>query len=93
MLDGKKDEAMWVLLKEWFGSKMALEFSFFVMRYFFGRRRTFCGFLYGRRGGSDPAEVFPVVAVVANEVRDFTEGLVRDGVFEGHDEGSGFGDG
>ena len=66
---------------------------YFFGRYFFGRRRTFSGLLYGCRGGGDPAEVFPVVAVVANEVRDFTEGLVRDGVLEGHDEGSGFGDG
>ena len=75
VLDGEEDKAMWILLKEWLGGKMALYFSFFVTRYFFGRRRTFCGFLYGRRGGSDPAEVFPVVAVVANEVRNLAEGL------------------
>ena len=93
MLDGEEDEAMWILLKEWLGGKMALYFSFFVTRYFFGRRRTFGGFPHSRRVSGDPAEVFPVVAVVANEVHDFTEGLVRDGVLEGHDEGSGFGDG
>ena len=63
---------------------------YFFGRYFFGRRRTFCGLLYGRHGGGDPAEVFPVVAVVANEVRDFTEGLVRDGVLEGHGEDGRF---
>jgi hypothetical protein len=89
MLDGEEDEAMWVLLKEWFGGKMALYFGFFVTRYFFGRRRTFGGLPYGRHGSGDPAEVFPVVAVVANQVRDLAEGLVRDGVLEGHDEDSG----
>ena len=44
MLDGEEDKAMWILLKEWLGGKMALYFSFFVTRYFFGRRRTFGGF-------------------------------------------------
>ena len=37
-------------------------------------------------GGGNLAEVFPVIAVVTYEVRDFAEGLVRDGVLEWHDE-------
>jgi len=39
-------------------------------------------------GERRPAEVFPVVAVVMDEVRDLAEGLVRDGVLEGHGEDS-----
>ncbi len=30
------------------------------------------------------AEFVPVIAVVANEVGDLTEGLVRDNVLDGH---------
>ncbi len=30
------------------------------------------------------AELIPVVSVVADEVGDFTESLIRDGVLEGH---------
>ncbi len=89
MLDGEEDEAMWILLKEWFGGKMALYFGFFVTQYFFGRRQTFDGLPYGRRGSGNFAEVFPVFAVVANEVCNLAEGLVRDGVLKGHDEDSG----
>ena len=37
-----------------------------------------------------PAKVFPVVAVVTDEVRDLAKGLVRDGVLEGHGEDSRF---
>ncbi len=37
-----------------------------------------------------PAKVFPVVAVVTDEVCDLAEGLVRDGVLEGHGEDSRF---
>ncbi len=88
MLDGEEDKAMWILLKEWLGGKMALYFGFFVTRYFSGRRLTFGGFPHGRRVGGDPAEVFPVVAVVTDEVCDLTEGLVRDDVLEGHGEDS-----
>ena len=40
MLDGEEDVAMWLLLKEWFGGKMAFYFSFFVMRFFLGRQRA-----------------------------------------------------
>lgn len=65
---------------------MAVYFGSFVTRYFFGRRRTLGGLLYGRRGSGNLAEVFPVIAVVTYEVRDFAEGLVRDGVLEWHDE-------
>ena len=90
MLDGEEDEAMWIFLKEWLGGKMALYFGFFVMRYFFGRRRRFGGFPHGRRVSGGPAKVFPVVAVVTDEVRDLAEGLVRDGVLEGHGEDSRF---
>ncbi len=84
---------MWIFLKERLGGKMALYFGFFVMRYFLGRRRRFGGFPHGRRVGGGPAKVFPVVAVVTDEVRDLAEGLVRDGVLEGHGEDSRFGDG
>ena len=90
MLDGEEDEAVWIFLKEWFGGKMALDSGFFVMRYFFGRRRSFGGFPYGRRVSGGPAKVFPVVAVVTDEVRDLAKGLVRDGVLEGHGEDSRF---
>ena len=30
------------------------------------------------------AEFVPVVSFVANEVGDFTEGLIQDGLLEGH---------
>ena len=90
MLDGEEDEAMWIFLKEWLGGKMALYFGFFVTRYFFGRRRRFGGFPHGRRVSGGPAEIFPVVAVVTDEVRDLAEGLVRDGVLEGHGEDGRF---
>ena len=68
-------------------------FGSFVKRYFFGRRRTLGGLLCDRRGSGDPAEVFPVVAVVTYEVRDLAEGLVCDGVLERHDEDGVCGDG
>ena len=90
MLDGEEDEAVWIFLTEWFGGKMALDFGFFVMRYFFGQRWSFGGFLYGRQVSGIPAKVFPVVAVVTDEVRDLAKGLVRDGVLEGHGEDSRF---
>ncbi len=51
----------------------------------------FGGFSYGRRVSGGPAKVFPVVAVVTDEVRDLAKGLVRDGVLEGHGEDSRFG--
>jgi hypothetical protein len=84
---------MWLLLKEWFGGKMALYLSFFVTRFFVGQRTALGDLPYGRRGSGNPAEVFPVIAVVADDVCDLAEGLVRDGVLEGHDEGSGVEDG
>jgi len=86
MLDGEEDKAMWILLKEWLGGKMALYFSFFVTRYFFGRWRG--GFPHSRRVSGDPAEVFPVVTVVTDEVPDLAKSLVCDGVLEGHGEDS-----
>ena len=88
MLDGEEDEVMWILLKGWLGGKMVLYFSFFVTRYFFGRRRTFGGFPHSRWVSGDPGEVFPVVTVVTDEVRDLAKGLVRDGMLEGHGEDS-----
>ena len=64
---------------------MSLYFSFLVAGYFFGRRRRrFDGFPRSRRVGGGGAKLFPVVAIVTDEVRDLAEGLVRDDVLKGH---------
>jgi len=90
MLDGEEDKMMGIFLKEWLRGKVSLYFGFLVVRYFFGRqRRRFDGFPRGRRVSGGGAKLFPVVAVVTDEVRDFAEGLVRDDVLKGHgDDGS-----
>jgi len=49
----------------------------------------FDGFPCGRRVSGGGAKIFPVVAVVTDEVCDLVEGVVRDDVLKGHgDDGS-----
>jgi len=82
---------MGIFLKEWLRGKVSLYFGFLVARYFFGRqRRRFDGFPRGRRVSGGGAKLFPVVAIVTDEVRDLAEGLVRDDVLEGHGDNGSF---
>ena len=83
MLDGKKDEAMRVRLEERLRSKESFDLGCLVFRWGVVRG--------GGRSGGFPcsvwcvgAEFMPVVAVIADEIRDFAEGFVCDDVLEGH---------
>jgi hypothetical protein len=85
VLDGKEDEAMRVCLKEWLKGKIAFCFGILVVRDLSTRRWWFFfSFPCGRGVGGVVAEHFPVFAILANEVRDLAECLVRDDVLEGH---------
>jgi len=91
MLDGEEEKTMGIFLKEWLRGKVSLYFSFLVAGYFFGRRRRrFDGFPRGRRVSGGGAKLFPVVAVVTDELRDLAEGLVRDDVLERHGDNGSF---
>ena len=58
-----------------------------MFRLFFGRVGSFLGL---PRGVSClGAEFVPVVSIVADEVGDFVEGLIQDGLLEGHVFGMG----
>jgi hypothetical protein len=57
-------------------------FSGLVFRQLLRWGGSFLGF--PRCMGCVGAEFVPVIAVVANEVGDLTEGLVCDGVLDGH---------
>ena len=53
-----------------------------MRRWFCRRVRSSLGFTCGV--GCFGAEFFPVISVVADEVGDFTEGLIQDGLLGGH---------
>ena len=52
-----------------------------MLQLFFGQVGSYLGLLCGM--GYLGAEFVPVVSVVADEVGDFTEGLIRDGLLGG----------
>ena len=77
---------MRVCLEEWLKGKIAFCFGILVVRDLLMRRWWFVfSFPCGRGVGGVVAELFPVFAILADEVRDLAECLVRDDVLKGHD--------
>jgi hypothetical protein len=62
--------------------KESFAFGNFVFRLFFGWVGSFLGLPCGKC--CPGPEFVPVVSIVADEVGDFTEGLIRDSLLEGH---------
>ena len=79
---------MGVCLKKRFGRKASFVFVSLVLRWWIKWGGVSCGFLCGAvRVG---AEYIPIVTIVADEVGDFAESLVRYGVLlERHGSGMG----
>ena len=88
VLDGEEDKTMGVCLEEQLGGKIAFSFGILVTRDLLAHRwRFFHSFPGGQGVSGVMAELIPVVAILADEVRDLAEGLVGDVVFEGHGDG------
>jgi hypothetical protein len=84
-LDGEEDKAMRVCLEEWLRSEESFGFGGLVFRWWVERGGGSGGFPCGV--GCIGAKFVPVITVVADEVGDFAEGLVRYGVLERHVSG------
>ena len=78
VLNGKEDETVRVCSEKRFRSKESFGFSGPMLRWWVERGGGSCGFLRG--AGRVDAEFIPIVAIVADEVGDFAEGLIRYGV-------------
>jgi len=87
VLDGEEDETVRVCSEKRFRSKESFGFDGPMFRWWVERGGGSGGFPCG--AGCIGAEFMPVITVVADEVGDFTEGLVRYGVLEGHVSGIG----
>jgi hypothetical protein len=88
VLDGEEDKTMGVCLEEQLGGEIAFSFGILVTQDLSAHRwRFFYSFPGGRGVSGVVAELIPVVAVLADEVRDLAEGLVGDDVLEGHGDG------
>ncbi len=85
MLNGEESKAMRVCVEEWFWSKVAFGLGNLVFQFLAPRWWSFLCF-HCRAGGGH-AEHAPVIAVVTNEVGDFTEGLVGNNMLERHGGG------
>jgi hypothetical protein len=72
-------------VEEWFWSKVAFSLGNLVFQFI--APRWWCFLCFCCRADSVHAELVPVIAVVANEVGDFAEGLVGNNVLEWHDGG------
>ncbi len=75
VLNGKEDETVRVCSEKRFRSKESFGFGGLMLRWWVERGGKSCGFL--RSAGRVDAEFIPIVTIVADEVGDFTEGLVR----------------
>jgi hypothetical protein len=82
MMDGEEHNAVWIFLYEPFGSKESFVFGIFVFQWFLGWVGSFLGLPHGMSCLS--AECVPVLSVVADEVSDFAESLIQDGLLKGH---------
>ncbi len=87
MLNGKEDETVGVCSEKRFRGKESFLFGNPVLRWWVERGGGGGGFSCGT--GCIGAKFMPVIAVVADEVGDFAEGLVRHSVLEGHGSGMG----
>ena len=78
VLNGKEDETVRVCSEKRFRSKESFGFGGPMLRWWVERGGGSCGF--PRSAGRVDAEFIPIVTIVADEVGDFAEGLVRYGV-------------
>ncbi len=78
MLNGKEDETVRICSEERFGGEEFCGFGGSVLRWWIERGGGSCG--CPRGAGCISTEFLPIVAVVADEVGDFAEGLIRYGV-------------
>jgi len=75
VLNGKEDETVRVCSEKWFRSMESFGFGGLMLRWCVERRGGSCGFPCS--AGCVDTEFIPIVTIVANEVGDFAEGLVR----------------
>ena len=78
VLNGKEDETVRVCSEKRFRSKESFGFGGPMLRWWVERGGGSCGF--PRSAGRADAEFIAIVTIVADEVGDFAEGLVRYGV-------------
>ena len=78
VLNGKEDETVRVCSEKRLRSKETFGFGGPMLRWWVERGGGSCGF--PRSAGRVDAEFIPIVIIVADEVGDFAEGLVRYGV-------------
>ncbi len=78
VLNGKEDETVRVCSEKRFRSKESFGFGGPMLRWWVERGGGSCGF--PRCAGHVEAEFIPIVTIVADEVGDFAEGLVRYGL-------------
>ena len=78
VLDGKEDKTMRVWSEKWFRGEESVGFGGLMFRWWVEGGGGSCGFPCGT--GRVDTEFVPIVTVVANEVGDFAEGLVRYGM-------------
>ena len=86
-MDEKMNKTVGICSEKRFGGKESFVFGSLVLQWWVERGGGSCGFPCST--GCVGGEFIPIVAIVADEVGDFTKSLVHYNVLEGHGSGMG----